>query len=410
MGQGDGSCINCGQAVQDRFCEHCGTPAAQPAVALDKASTFWGESRAEDLTRAGSVPFPQPQHYPTGPIPPRPGRLVPILAGSVLVLALVAAAVTAVLLLRRTDPPRDRAKSTPTTATPASTAAAPESEPTRPEQAGSVVECTSPPRFAPQGSVTEAEDIAVTFVVSSDCPAGQWLDTGSLRLELTGTDGTPYAGASFDLSATPVWLPPGGAGTVVAHYPLNLVWALPGQIEGAISRSDAVAQVQVRAPGAQPAPPADTATGGTAEIRALPSTGSEQRQGEQRSLAALRRLAQEDLPYLQKNIDGYWVPQISSKKLGTYDAIDDLTYDYGAIYAQHLRLRGRYANTRLVWSGDWGSFELVDYWVTMVGSPSLTGPGANRWCERQGLDWTQCFAKRLDRDGPPDGTTLSREP
>lgn len=107
-----------------------------------------------------------------------------------------------------------------------------------------------------------------------------------------------------------------------------------------------------------------------------------------------------------RDLDGYWVPQIGSKQVGTVD--DGITYDNAAILAD---FRGSQTNwggsdALLFWSTDVGSFKHGGYWVTVIDAPSWDGEAALQWCRDQGLDSDHCYAKKILLNGPWEDTTL----
>jgi hypothetical protein len=99
-------------------------------------------------------------------------------------------------------------------------------------------------------------------------------------------------------------------------------------------------------------------------------------------------------------------PQLSSKKEGMV-AIG-VRYDPSLILQDHLSLRSQYPGARLVWSGDWPSFKLTDYWVTIADTTYTTPEEANSWCDSRGIPKEDCYAKRLRTSGGTDGNTKLR--
>jgi serine/threonine-protein kinase len=100
-----------------------------------------------------------------------------------------------------------------------------------------------------------------------------------------------------------------------------------------------------------------------------------------------------------------WVPQLSSKKLGTVD--NGESYSYAMILREFLQLKDRYpgANVQLLRSGDWSTFEKSDYWVTIAGVTYPTSDGALEWCREEGLDSHNCFAKLISTTHSADHST-----
>lgn len=97
--------------------------------------------------------------------------------------------------------------------------------------------------------------------------------------------------------------------------------------------------------------------------------------------------------------------QLSSKQWGL--VADGITYRYTDILNDHLALRSTH-DARLVWSGDWTSFREGDFYVTVATVPFSTPAEANSWCDSQGIDPENCFAKRLSTVAGPEGSTVNR--
>jgi serine/threonine-protein kinase len=100
-----------------------------------------------------------------------------------------------------------------------------------------------------------------------------------------------------------------------------------------------------------------------------------------------------------------WVPQLSSKMLGTVD--NGVSYNYERILQDFLQLKNRYpgANLQLLRSGDWSTFEKSGYWVTIAGVTYPTSGGALEWCREEGLDSHNCFAKLISTTHSADHST-----
>lgn len=92
--------------------------------------------------------------------------------------------------------------------------------------------------------------------------------------------------------------------------------------------------------------------------------------------------------------EGYWVPQLSSKKVGL--VANGITYDEQAIWRDHANIRTDIPGATLAWSGDYVTFSSPDFWVTIVPSASSDSPDVvNQWCANRRLDADRCFAKRI---------------
>ncbi|GAA4809442.1 hypothetical protein GCM10023200_54050 [Actinomycetospora chlora] len=103
---------------------------------------------------------------------------------------------------------------------------------------------------------------------------------------------------------------------------------------------------------------------------------------------------------------GSWVPQLSSKRVGT--VADGITYDSTAILAHRNQLADRYGPVLLLDSSDWPVFRESGYTVVVAAHPFATAAQANAWCSAQGLGADDCFAKRLAHIGSSADNTVMR--
>jgi eukaryotic-like serine/threonine-protein kinase len=109
------------------------------------------------------------------------------------------------------------------------------------------------------------------------------------------------------------------------------------------------------------------------------------------ALAQLQQFANGDRDYVRDQLAERWVPQLSSKRVGIYDAEDGITYDNASILQEHLRLRSRF-DAKLLWSGDWANFDGSNFWVTVANVTFNDSASALAWCQSQGLDADHCYA------------------
>lgn len=119
----------------------------------------------------------------------------------------------------------------------------------------------------------------------------------------------------------------------------------------------------------------------------------------------LQALKDEDAPAIAQVLDR-WIPQLSSKRSTepwTYDREDGVTYDSQMILQEHQRLRQQYG-AKLIWAGDYTTFDGPDFWVTVVPIPFPGAGGALNWCRRNGLDNDHCDAQILSKTLGPNGT------
>ncbi|SMY12127.1 hypothetical protein BJEO58_01721 [Brevibacterium jeotgali] len=105
----------------------------------------------------------------------------------------------------------------------------------------------------------------------------------------------------------------------------------------------------------------------------------------------------------EQRLTDQWVVQLSAKKPGL--EANGRTWDEEAILEEFQENQGRHPEAVLLWSGDWSSFRLGDFWVTVLAEPYDSPDEALAMCTDMGLDRDNCFAKRLSTSEGPDGTT-----
>lgn len=117
----------------------------------------------------------------------------------------------------------------------------------------------------------------------------------------------------------------------------------------------------------------------------------------------LGQIKDEDAEVIAAEIEGKWVPQLSSKQVGL--VAEGMTWDNEDILAEHEQLRDKHPDVLLLWSGDYASFQSGDFWVTIVGKPYSDKEDALRWCTASGYSIENCIAKKISSSGGSDGTT-----
>lgn len=105
----------------------------------------------------------------------------------------------------------------------------------------------------------------------------------------------------------------------------------------------------------------------------------------------------------EQQLTDQWVVQLSAKKPGL--EADQRTWDEEAILEEFEENQRRHPEAILLWSGDWSSFRLGDFWVTVLAEPYDSPDEALATCTNMGLDRDNCFAKKLSTSEGPDGTT-----
>jgi hypothetical protein len=101
-----------------------------------------------------------------------------------------------------------------------------------------------------------------------------------------------------------------------------------------------------------------------------------------------------------------WVPQLSATSTGM--TVGGVRYDEARILADFRAVHATYPDAALLRSGDYRSFTQPGYWVVVLARTFDDAAAANAWCDRQGFDPDNCFAKRLSRTGGPKGNTVAR--
>ncbi|MGV9799252.1 serine/threonine-protein kinase [Mycobacterium sp. NPDC003449] len=142
-----------------------------------------------------------------------------------------------------------------------------------------------------------------------------------------------------------------------------------------------------------PAPPAQPST---------PNYTTTARDPEPTSVQQLRQIVNADRPVLISEAEGRWVPQLSSKRPGVVD--EGVAWDDTRTLQEHLRLRQQYG-AKLLWSGDWSTFDAPNFWVTIAPIAYDNAGGALAWCAAEGFDRDHCYAKLISTTHAVPGTT-----
>jgi hypothetical protein len=122
----------------------------------------------------------------------------------------------------------------------------------------------------------------------------------------------------------------------------------------------------------------------------------------------LQAFKDQDAPGVAQLVDR-WMPQLSSKHATepwTYDAYNAFPYDPVQILQEHQRLRQQYG-AKLLWSGDWTTYDHPDYWVTVVPQTFPDSASVLSWCTSQGRNADHCSAQIVSKTLGPNGTHAS---
>ena len=271
-----------------------------------------------------------------------------------------------------------------------------------------VAPCARAPQFAVRSVSDQDGELEVTTEVTPSCAKGDVLTGAANSIMLYASSSTAggsgaadmvVAYADFDFSSSPFVIPPDGR-TLVLRFAAGYFFrsasdinASSAMISGDIDRSGASDAVMV---------------GDDASTTAIAASGAGDGQAAEVFAADnLRWQADHDRPIAVSGVSGYWVPQVSSKRLGLY--AEGMTWSSPAIMQEFLSLREQFPQALLLFSDEWSVFDAGGgWWVTIVGITFSTAEGANAWCDSQGLDGEHCFAKYIDTNGSSAGTTRNR--
>ena len=271
-----------------------------------------------------------------------------------------------------------------------------------------VAPCARAPQFAVRSVSDQDGELEVTTEVTPSCAKGDVLTGAANSIMLYASSSTAggsgaadmvVAYADFDFSSSPLVIPPDGR-TLVLRFAAGYFFrsasdinASSAMISGDIDRSGASDAVMV---------------GDDASTTAIAASGAGDGQAAEVFAADnLRWQADHDRSTVVSRVSGYWVPQVSSKRLGLY--AEGMTWSSPAIMQEFLSLREQFPQALLLFSDEWSVFDAGGgWWVTIVGITFSTAEGANAWCDSQGLDGEHCFAKYIDTNGSSAGTTRNR--
>jgi hypothetical protein len=119
--------------------------------------------------------------------------------------------------------------------------------------------------------------------------------------------------------------------------------------------------------------------------------------------AALQQQLNADRPAAEALV-GQWVPQLSSKTYGL--VANGVTYDYQEIWQDFESISQAHPGALLLWSSDYSSFLLPNYYVTVLPDSYSAGSQAAGWCTSNGLGANDCYAKLISHTAGPKGSTV----
>jgi len=254
-------------------------------------------------------------------------------------------------------------------------------------------DCSTMPTVTRAALGLTPDGLSVKATMNPQCAAGQSLSGQSVLV--TVSDGArDVASGVFDLSSTPLLVSAGGSAPQFV-FPAGMYWRTPDLITGN--------SLSVDISGAT----ASTAGGsGSSSVVAARPAAPAHGDADSTAAAVLQELSTADLAAARDTLNDHWVPQTSSKKIGL--VTDGITYGNADILRDHLGWRQRFPGVRLLYSGNWSTFNGSSWWVTVIGSPSSDAATANAWCDAHNIDRWNCFAKLLSTTAGVEGTTVLR--
>ena len=281
-----------------------------------------------------------------------------------------------------------------------------------------VTKCGRPPEFEPETIRADSGALVITMKIVAHCPGGDVLSAAQTRLSVT-SNGQNVASAIFDLSKKPIVIEPNSGGSQdnpsVTHefrFPVGTFWRIPVSTQqaptnGSTSQGDVdltartllIACDQSGASASEAQPDASASQSSTATSPGRPASGDD----ESASFDALRALANADRPFVSSQLADRWVAQLSAKQPGL--VADGITWHNAETLREHLDLRLKYPEVRLLWTGDWSTFSSPDFWVTIAGVTFPDAREALAWCSSHGFDRDHCYAKLVSSSHPVDGST-----
>ena len=290
-------------------------------------------------------------------------------------------------------------------------------------QGGGVTRCSTPPTVRPVNFAVDNQNLLVRLEFTAGCGDGDVLSNS--RYEVSVRDqNSIIASSTFDLSSTPIAVAGGGNTQRDFAFPAGTYFRLPSSLAGGSGSSTSVSAssetVQCTGEGTDSVAPGQRYTS-TSGSDAAPVVGADQASPTPgldtttNAIDALRAQADADRPLVQSQYLDRWLAQISAKQVRTPPMmatdVDDRTmvaWTPEQILRQHLDLRARYPEVRLLYSDEWRTFDLRGWWITVAQPNVLDAAGANGWCDSKAIAPNQCFAKLVSNNRGSEGTTAYR--
>lgn len=260
----------------------------------------------------------------------------------------------------------------------------------QPVPVADVTPCSTPPHLEAESASTGSDGLTIVADVVPQCSSGDLLSNDAFRVTVTDSSGRDVAAGTFDLASAPLAIGPDGA-LARFTFPAGTYWRTADS--GGNLRLTAHQDGSSR-----------SVTSGSADSTVFTATAAgapESGDATAAAHAALVDLAASDRAAIDATLLDVWQPQLSSKRVGLHaDGIDWTEPD---IVREHMELRQRFPNARLLWSGDWSTLSDPTWWVTVAGVSFGSGEQANDWCASEGFDRDHCSQRSSATAWAPRG-------
>lgn len=272
---------------------------------------------------------------------------------------------------------------------------------------GQVTACDKDPELKPTSVSGDAVSLSITVKVTATCSGGDVLAGSGSSVVVhapSSTDGSGKNDAvvalgNLDLSKDPVIV--SGNGTeMTLKFNQGQYFRMADDLS--VSHLDVKPKLD-RKSGQKDAKATDAH--GTVTVTA---TDGDAKAAEDAAAAGLTWEAAKDKSTAMNDLNGKWVPQISSKKPGL--EADGKTYDNRSTLEDFFNSKSTYGDALLLNSDEWSVFDAGGHWwVTVINDGSSDAIFANSWCDSRDIPTDSCFAKYLDPNGTPKGSTKQRD-
>lgn len=272
---------------------------------------------------------------------------------------------------------------------------------------GQVTACDKDPELKPTSVSGDAVSLSITVKVTATCSGGDVLAGSGSSVVVYAPSSTNGSGANdavvalgnLDLSKAPVVVT--GNGTqMTLTFNQGQYFRMADDLS--VSHLEVKPKLD-RKSGEKDAKATDAH--GTVTVTA--SDGNA-KASEEAAAAGLVWEAAKDKSTVMNDLNGKWVPQISSKKPGLQ--ADGKTYDNRSTLEDFFNSKSTYDDALLLNSDEWSVFDAGGHWwVTVIDDGSSDAIFANSWCDARDIPKDSCFAKYLDPNGTPKGSTKQRD-